>query len=297
MLSDAHVSEVIAKCEVLKAAGLWAREPKLRPRAWLENFETADRPTAAFLLDKFTFYNSDLTCKLLISSYMSLGDGMPKALFQRTPEDIFKDLNSAIITPVKGEQPNPTDSGYLVCRMARQVFHIEEKYVLDTSAALKHAYTGGTIIFVDDFVGSGDQFLTTWKSPDRQGKSFSDAQAKTNFLAIYITLIVTDFGLKNIQQTAPYVSVCSAHILTEKSTIRGILKESPLMQPMVETFLNKYIQRLTPSEPYMTTGNYLKYGYKERGLLLGFDHSVPDATLPIFWSKGIENWEPLIERS
>ncbi|MDH0056470.1 phosphoribosyltransferase-like protein [Stutzerimonas stutzeri] len=297
MLSEAHVNEVIAKCEVLKASGLWAREPKLRPRAWIQNFEPKDRPTAAFLLDKFTFYNADLTSKLLIASYHSLGDGMAKSAIAQNLPDILNGLNSARLTPVKGESPNPTDSGYLVCRMARQSLHIDDKYVLDTDSALSHAYSGGTVIFVDDFVGSGDQFLTTWQPPQSSNGSFKDAHDKSGFLAIYVTLVVTDFGLGNIRRSAPNVSVCATHILSEKSTIRGILAENPGMQSAVEDLLERYSSRLTPSEPYMKSSDYLKYGYKKRGLLLGFDHSVPDATLPIFWSQGTNNWEPLIERS
>lgn len=297
MLSDAHVNEVIAKCEVLKAAGLWAREPKLRPRAWLQNFDSSDRPTAAFLLDKFTFYNADLTTRLLVASYNSLGDGMAKAITPPDLQTLLSGLSTAILTPVKGESPNPTDSGYLICRMARQSLHIEDTNVFDTDKALKHAYSGGTVIFVDDFVGSGDQFLTTWLTPNAQGDSFADAQVKSGFLAIYITLIVTDFGLDNIRLKAPSVSVCATHILNEKSTIRGILTEHPQMRIPVEQLLQKYTSRLTPTEPYMACQKYLMYGYKERGLLLGFDHSIPDATLPIFWSKGTNNWEPLIERT
>lgn len=297
MLSDAHVNEVIAKCEALKAAGLWAREPKLRPRAWIQNFDSPDRSVAAFLLDKFTFYNADLTSKLLIASYNSLGDGMAKAINSPSLPTLLKGLNSAILTPVKGERPNPTDSGYLICRMARQSLHIEDNYVLDTDKALEHAYRGETVIFVDDFVGSGDQFVTTWTCKNFKGECFADAQNKSGFIAIYITLVVTDFGLNNIHQSAPSVSVCATHVLNEKSTIRGILAEHPHMQAPVEDLLQKYSSKLTPAEPYMTTSRYLMYGYKERGLLLGFEHSIPDATLPIFWSKGKNNWEPLIERS
>lgn len=297
MSSDAHVNEVIAKCDVLKAAGLWPREPMLRPRAWIQNFEPEDRAIAAFLLDKFTFYNGALTSKLLVASYNSLGDGMIKAPHASNSPSLLRALNSAILTPVKGEHPNPTDSGYLICRMARQSLHIDDQYVLDTEDALSHAYNGGAVIFVDDFVGSGDQFLTTWGMRDQFGRSFELANKQSGFVAIYITLVVTDYGLQNIHQHAPDVSVCTTHVLSEKSTIMGVLNEHANMRAAVENLLRKYSERLTPSESYMASNlDYLMYGYKRRGLLLGFEHSVPDATLPIFWSKGTNNWEPLIER-
>jgi len=293
--SEAHVKEVIAKCEALKAAGLWLKEPKIRPRAWINNFEIEDRPAAAFLLDKFTFYNTELTRKLLIASYNSLGDGLPKSPNAQSLEALLNSLTSAVLTPVKGENPNPTDSGYLICRMARQTLHIGEKHVTETNDALEHAYQGNTVIFIDDFVGSGDQFIKTWNR-QTEGKSFRDAQARNNFTAIYITLIATDFGLKNINLRAPTVAVCATHVLNDKSTISGILSEHTNMRAPVENLLEKYSTRLTPNEEYMRIPEYRKYGYKMRGLLFGFEHSIPDATLPIFWSNGT-NWEPLIERN
>ena len=68
MRADIVVQEVIAKCDVLKRAGLWLPEPSMRPRAWLQNFDEEDKRLAALLLDKFTFYNSRLTDALLKAS-------------------------------------------------------------------------------------------------------------------------------------------------------------------------------------------------------------------------------------
>ncbi len=61
--------------------------------------------------------------------------------------------------------------------------------------------------------------------------------------------------------------------------------------------IEKYSDRLTPQEDFIA-GNvqWLRYGYHEQGLLLAFDHSVPDATLPIFWSPGKYGWTPLVAR-
>lgn len=78
MRNDIAVNEVLEKCSVLKQAGLWLPEPKIRPRAWMSNFELQDKGVAAFLLDKFTFYSSSLTDKLLVSSFHSISDGLEK---------------------------------------------------------------------------------------------------------------------------------------------------------------------------------------------------------------------------
>ena len=297
MRADIVVQEVIAKCDVLKRAGLWLPEPSMRPRAWLQNFDEEDKRLAALLLDKFTFYNSRLTDALLKASYHSIADGMPKGPRAPCRTDLVHSLSTAMFTPVRGEHPNPTDSGYLLCRKARQLIGVPEARILDTDAALNHAYTGGTVIFLDDFVGSGDQFLTTWKG-DPHGKSFRDARIKTNFVAIYITLISTDFGLQNINTEAPDVAVCATHILEPKSTLHGLVSQSNQLKDDVDKFLNKYAMRLRPTEPYIAkNSSFVRYGYKNRSLLLGFEHSIPDATLPIFWSPGEDDWEPLIERT
>lgn len=220
---------------------------------------------------------------------------MPKGPMAPSRETLIQSLSSAVFTPVKGEHPNPTDSGYLLCRKARQLLGVPENRIVDTSDALSHAYDGRPIVFLDDFVGSGDQFLTTW-TRDMNGRSFQGAHSITGFTAIYITLVTTELGLNAIRSNAPQVAVCAAHVLDKKSTVFGIDAEPEVIKN-IESILTKYSARLTPKEDYMTaTTQYRTFGYKKVGLMFGFEHSIPDATLPIFWSPGTNNWEPLIER-
>lgn len=295
MRPDVIIEEVLAKCDVLKMAGLWAAEPRLRPRAWLKNFEPQDQPLAAYLLDKFTYYNSRFTDRLFVASYQSLGDGMPKGPRAPGRDLLLQSIKKALFTPVRGEKPNPTDSGYFLCRRARQLLGVPEDRIVEADQALLHAYAGNPVVFLDDFVGSGDQFLTTW-TRDMKGRSFQDAMVRSGFVAIYVTLITTRLGLKVIYDGAPNVAVCAAHILDERSTVFGLKIESTALYSEVEELLKKYEPRLAPKEDYME-GSYRIFGYKTRGLMFGFEHSIPDATLPIFWSPGTGNWEPLIERN
>lgn len=295
MRSDVIIEEVLAKCDVLKMAGLWAAEPRLRPRAWLRNFEPQDQPLAANLLDKFTYYNALFTDRLFLASYQSLGDGMPKGPQAPGRDLLLQSIEKALFTPVRGEKPNPTDSGYLLCRKARQLIGVPEERIVETEQALAHAYGGGPVIFLDDFVGSGDQFLSTW-TRDTQGHSFQDAMLQSGFVGIYVTLITTRLGLKMIHARAPDVAVCAAHVLDEKSTVFGLNSENAKLYSDIEELLKKYTPRLSPKEDYMD-GSYRIFGYKTIGLMFGFEHSIPDATLPIFWSPGTDNWEPLIERN
>ena len=292
------VREVLAKCDVLKQASFWPPEPAIRPHRWLNNFDESDRGIAALLLDKFTYYNERLTDSLFIAAYQSIGDGIPKGPRAPSSQELIKALSVAVFTPVTGETPNPTDSGYTFCRKARQLLGVPEELVVEPDVAIKHAQNGDTIVFVDDFIGSGDQFVKTWNR--HYGRSspttFNEIHAKNKFVAIYIALVTTDYGLGNIHGWCPDVAVCTAHTLSERAMVQK-LGETASQQQTIDNFLNKYAKRLRPKEPYIAANPaYLAYGYKTRGLLFGFQHSIPDATLPIFWAPGDDDWRPLVER-
>lgn len=291
--------EVLARCEALKAASFWCPEPKLRPRAWLHNFDSGDQLFASLLLEKFNFYSAALTDALIAAAFHSIGDGLSKGPAAPGRDQLIKSLATAVFTPVRGERPNPSDSGYLLCRKARQILRVSEARIAETIDALNHAKNGGTVVFLDDFIGSGDQFLHTWeKDLTGTGTTFQTAHYKSNFTAIYIALVSTDYGLKEINRRAPTVAICPTHVIERKSTIFEVLGTDAALLAKLDLFLTKYSLRLRPADPWIAKNiEWLKYGYKKRGLLLGFEHSIPDATLPIFWAPGTNSWEPLIERN
>lgn len=296
MRDDVFVTEVLAKCEVLKRARMWPSEPRMRPGLWLRNFEESDRAIAAALLDRFTFYNAALTDTLLVASFNALGDGRSKCAHLRRRDDLLDALDRAVFTPVLGETPEPADSGNFLCRRMRQLI-FPDAATTAFEAALEHAHRGGAVIFVDDFVGSGDQFLSTWKRK-HNGWSFESVERSTGFVPIYVALVSTQYGLAQIAKHAPKVAVSVAHVIESRSTLEGIVATNAALGAKIDALLDKYTGQLAPRERYIAEKPlYLKYGYKERKLLIAFDHSVPDATLPLFWSPGNSNWEPLIERT
>lgn len=292
-----YIKEVLDRCEALKRAGIWLPEPKIRPRAWIENFEVNDKILAAQLLDRFIFYDQQLTDSLLTASFYSIADGLKKGPMAPSSDQLLQVLPGAIFTPVCGEIPNPTDSGNFLCRRARQLIGVDEAQIKVTSEALKAAEKGCLVVFIDDFIGSGDQFISTWQD-SKTGVSFESIQKQSNFPAIYISLVGAEEGIKRIGEIAPTVAVCVTHKINKRDTLWGIKEANPTLYEQIDALLHKYSRRLSPAESYMKKHNYLVYGYKDRGFFLGFEHSVPDATLPIFWCRGIDNnWEPLIERT
>ncbi|MDQ2184814.1 hypothetical protein RBI13_06375 [Alcaligenaceae bacterium A4P071] len=293
---DAYIKDVLARCDALKRAGMWLPEPTMRPRAWIENFESADQILAAQLLERFVFYNQRLTDSLLAASFASIADGLTKGPSAPDRDTLLRILPQALFTPVCGENPNPTDSGNFFCRRARQVLGVAENQIVTTSDAILAASRGETVVFVDDFIGSGDQFLSTWRDI-RSGASFEEIQRTSGFTAIYLSLVGTQLGITKLRQDTPSVAICVSHQLDDRGSIWGLAQSNPVLFQEISQFLVKYVPRLTPRDPYMHQSDFLYVGYKRRGLFLAFEHSVPDATLPIFWCGGTTNWEPLIERN
>lgn len=298
MRDDALLAFVERKCEVLKLSSIWLAPPRMNPRRWLRNFDDTDKRLAALLLDRFVFFNRETTELLLIAAWESVLDGFPKGPHAPSPPQLLHALKDVVFTPVEGEDPNPTDSGYLMCRSARQMLGIPEELVKTPQDALQDAKHGTTVVFIDDFIGNGNQFIETWQRPYDGTKTFESVFNQAAFTTIYISLVATTTGIKNIHDIAPHVAICPAHCVGPQSSIHGLIAKGMLGQKEIDDFLNKYASRLDPDEDYIRDNiRYKKYGFKERGLMLGFEHSIPDATLPIFWSKGIGNWEPLIERA
>ena len=110
-----------------------------------------------------------------LSNYLSVG-WKPYSL-ARTDWNSF--LASCLIVPVQGETPNPSDSGFLFARKARQILGIDEDQLVDLDDAIcaMDAKRNLPIVFVDDFVGSGEQFTKTIgrisRRADVRGKSIA----------------------------------------------------------------------------------------------------------------------------
>ncbi|MCA8172472.1 hypothetical protein LGM96_34590 [Burkholderia gladioli] len=300
MRSDLYIETVVDKCTALMEAGMWRRLPAVRPKAWLQNFEAEDQVAAAVLLDHFTYFAGSAVDQMLLSLYRQLRDrlistmGVVKAVAT---------LDNAIFTSVEGEDPNVTDSGNLFCRKLRQAAGIADNRFMDPKRALEQAKLGRLVIFLDDMLGSGNQVSATWKRDylSHQPYSFADLEAESGAHVIYATLVATHSGLDVIRAELPGLNVVAAHVLEDADTVSGIPRSA--LKPDLEDipgaiakFLEKYSPRLgVPS--YLEDLRTRMYGHTEAGLLLAFEHSTPDSTLPIFWAVGPDQWTPLVRRA
>lgn len=122
----------------------------------------------------------------------------------------------------EGETPHPTDSGNLFTRKLRDQFGIPSRQIFWPSNALNNAGAFRRFVFVDDFTGSGNQFIETWTARHGTGsdrKSFQDS-ARTNGKAYaYCCYIATSKALAHIAQNTAADVLHPAHLLSDENKV------------------------------------------------------------------------------
>lgn len=291
----------LAKCNYFVDVQLWPILSQLDPKGWLSNFTSREMDHAVHLLYSFVFYSEKLIDELFVAAFQGLSRerSMQGRVSQNVKTEWRNFINRAIITYVTGEVPNVTDSGYTFARKSRQLLGIPEEHIMSPDEAVKILYNNKRpppVVFVDDFVGSGDQFVTTWERTVKLSKS-----VRTSFKKIagavrgsrffYCPLLCTEFGYERLMLQCSPTRIAPAHVVSSRFSAfhpKSIIWPTDL-RPTAKRFVENASKRAG------ITGISWK-GYNDFGLAMAFHHSVPDATLPIiYWEQN--GWKPLIRRS
>lgn len=291
---------VTSKVQFLQDIHLWPARNTIDSSAWLKNFSKSEQPYALNLLNVFLYYNDALIDALLEGAVQQLS-----SIVVPTPTDFAHAqaqwrafLHNLVITYVEGEEPNPTDSGYIFARKARQVLGISEDQIKPPKEALQLIMDDPetAVIFVDDFVGSGNQIINTWTREyvlgGRTNRSFRSI-ATPHSKIFYVPVIATTYGLSRLQCSCDNLNTYPAHALSDDYSL--ISPNSVLwpdhLKPNAISFLYESSARAgITGDP---DANWK--GFHDLGLSIAFAHSVPDATIPLFWWSKNE-WSPLKQR-
>jgi hypothetical protein len=293
---------VLAKCRYFVDAQVWPAQT-LFPEQWLDNFTAAESPYAVHLLNHFLFFSDHLVDSLLFGGLMDLSrriiDLDRSASESRARWAEFLDL--VLVTYPSGEDPGPTDSGYMFARKARQKLGFSPQQICAPADAIKRILEGGPVpvLFLDDFLGTGQQFITSWTRRERvDGIELSLAQLQTqvDFPAYYAPLFATATGIRDLESVVGNVTFAPTHALAAPYSA---LHPDSYLWPAAEVDRGREVI----AEASLRAGIPDTDGIAERdwqgfgklGLCIGFEHGVPDATLPLFyWDQN--DWNPLVRR-
>jgi hypothetical protein len=291
-----NADEVLDTKMYLRRIREWPDAEKVNPKKWLDEFAPEHLRHAVALLDAFVFISDKQVKKLFISTVHALSSEVALGVNTYSEKRALwqKFLNSVIVTAPTGETPSPTDSGHIFQRLARTDLGINESRIVLASDLRKVIKTSSSapIILVDDFAGSGDQFLATWRreSWNDHPKSLEKLTAAYSLDVYYLPLIATEYAVGRIAAEAPNVSIRPGHILTDvyNAADPNTIVFPDDLRSGVEAFI-----RDASSNAGIT--NWVN-GFYELGLDLAFGHSIPDACLALLWSEE-GGWKPLMART
>ncbi len=234
---------------------------------WISQFEENDRPFIESLINNFTYI-----------SFRKL-----QIYVQQLHAEILKNvkkIENVLFVPVG----YVVKSGSIVAYFYKKENDLRENLFIPYSElTLKRLASAEAVVFIDDFIGTGNQALQIWNDvKDKFGKQELD----TKFF--YATLASYEKGIHRIKNNTRFKPL-SIHKLTEQhypfSEISFCFKNDG-ERKNAKKILIKYGEKLYEKYPL---------GYKNSAGLIGFFYSTPNNTLPIFWSVA-NNWKPLLSR-
>ncbi len=298
-MSIALISE---RTDHFRDFAIWPRQQDFNVEAWLSNFISSELNLAKRLLAGFTYFNKSMTNALLrhsIQNYLSAAwndDDFPKPPSRIGIDDIC-------FVQCQGEYPRATDSGNLFARKLRDELRVPDRNIMSPAEALQNSARFRNFLFVDDFVGSGNQFIETIQrsyAGVRPYSSFEELLADDKFAVAYCPCVATSYAQNNrITPLYPKVRLHPAHVLVhhhnatkpEARVWHGLATSDAI----AAINLLKSISRRAGYDKD-DGGQDAWHGFHELGLSLGFEHGIPDASLPVFFSER-NGWRPLMRRS
>jgi hypothetical protein len=277
---------------------IWPVFAEFRSEEWLTNFSPEERYVAERLLTNFTYFNERMTDALLraaIQNYFCIENWNGK----ENKNNIADYVTETAFVVCEGERPHPTDSGHIFARKLRDRLLVPERNIVSPRDALVNRHCFRRFIFVDDFTGSGNQFIETWKrnhTINGSVMSFETFGASNNLPFAYCVCVASWKAKHSIGMTAPQVGLSPAHQLSERHS--AIHADSSLWYNVDTTAALKIIKAASQRAGYGAEDNSQRdwRGFHALGLTLAFNHGIPDASLPLFFSAQ-NGWKPLIARN
>lgn len=255
-------------------------------RAWLEQFPGIREQRVMYkLLKNLHFYsNAFLRSKMKeIHDIVVRGLGREKERYQRKRSDIVVSyLDKVAKSGADFASLYADEAGIYVENV------IEKDKLIDE---IKKRTDIKAVIFIDDFVGTGDQASTYL----RDIQESINKVIEQNLKVIFIAVVVTKDGWAKVREVVDTlgisVEIHYCEVLNETDQIFG--ENSKVFPDLNEKELAKitalkYGKLLVKDNPL---------GYGGVGVGVVFERSCPNGTVPILWAEGSKlNWVPLFKR-
>lgn len=232
-------------------------------KRWIKQFDKQDRRHVGFMLDKITYLSEPNTRKILVEQNAAL----------------MKRLAAAGVSPKKLIYVQVDDAGSsspMMLNMLRDAAglqrlrcrFVDSRDVMGLNKATNEVGEGA-IIYVDDFVGSGDQFCT--------GRDFAVKSVVGTFSEFLLVPSICEEGM--CQLATRGVEVFAGHVHAKSE--RPLHHNSNLLDKDAKERLRLVCEKINPM---------VSLGYKELATMVVLYRNAPD-TIPALFS-GNRNQTP-----
>lgn len=242
---------------------------------WLDNFDKPDWTKALITLNAFEYF----TTKDIIKEF----DNYLQDIHEARPND-----NPFYALPVG----KVGKSGLaMIYYLKKTNAFINNKITIIDETELNKIEKDCNLILVDDFSGSGDTILTFYNSiKDKISKSIN-------------VVVVTIAYLKRAKLLLERNSLnIYGNLRVPAFSKRGSVFGYPPRMRAIREFCFKYGNLIYPEKDY-EKGKTKQHplGYSNSQALIGFEHAIPNNTIPIIWgdrkrTDSKESWFPIFPR-
>lgn len=236
---------------------------------WLEQFADSDRDLAARLLDVVDFYSMDRISGAFRSALLTL-PGWHKTSAKRAGKWRFAGLSRSA-----GESADAMMHRFRVANgLDARIY--DELFIHPSQILLERLGRDDTLVFIDDFVGTGDSVCKAWE------ESFAELVPDIGRVFLVVVAAIEDGRKRVTKQTS--LTCVAGHELTDEDNF--FAEKCGTFSQADKAAILRYCERADIKEPK---------GYKNCGLVVVFQHRSPNNTLPILYADH-KKWTGLFPR-
>jgi hypothetical protein len=302
MPPDGHLyyEGIIERCYGFITCGIWEGLEKNPLRTWLTNFRTdEEKYFAACVLDALIFRSEKQTISLfrhlflrVLPDLARLEPGHSGAL-NDVHDKLKRSESSAepgirLVSVMRLADPQSKSSPTLL-RYLKRHLQIDEKWMIKPRDIPDSVSNGVRVfVFIDDLLGTGDQFRAMVDSENLRSVIASSYVA-------YCPLAAHKKGIAALNSAVPELKIRSVEVLDERNEIfdpgANCFDDGHNDAATAESFYYELLQQRG-----IPLASCDRRGYGGLELTYVFQHAVPDNNLPILWWDRSPDWKPLFAR-
>jgi len=299
---EAFYTGVCDRTKALTKGGIWNNDASTM-LAWLANFQDdKQRYLAAHILDRLTFRTEKMTesaFRMYLSSTFRefcqnaknpIGSNVEDWLSGlRTPRCPWTEKIKLCSVSKAGEHGE--SGSHMIRILTGSVFSEDHVFSVDTEKLCN--IKGYIILIVDDFMGSGDQFI---KFAEHHKL---DVAAKHNHI-VYAPSVAYYKGLENLATSKYKVKITPLEVVSKNERFFSHEPNARFVGDDVNSeadVLKVYNDMRNLCTEFRTSGSKRYWlGRDTASLCVGFQWGCPNQSLGLMWLDGNTDWQRLVRR-